>query len=81
MDGALAFAPVVLRDGCDIGVGAIILPGVTIGENAQVGAGAVVTRDVAPGVVVAGNPAREIRVAHRLRALHERELFARASGA
>lgn len=44
-----------------IGGGAIILPGVTIGDDAIVGAGAVVTRDVAAGVTVAGNPARPIR--------------------
>ena len=53
----LEFAPVVLEDGCDIGVGAIVLPGVRIGACAQVGAGAVVTRDVAPGTVVTGSPA------------------------
>jgi maltose O-acetyltransferase len=41
-----------------IGGGAIILPGVTIGDEALVGAGSVVTRDVAPGVTVVGNPAR-----------------------
>lgn len=57
----LQFAPVRLEDGCDIGVGAIILPGVTIGRLAQVGAGAVVTRDVPPRTIVAGNPARELR--------------------
>ena len=44
-----------------IGAGAIILPGVTIGENAIVGAGSVVTKDVAPNTVVAGNPARFIK--------------------
>jgi len=43
-----------------IGAGAIILPGVTVGHGSVVGAGAVVTRDVPPGVVVAGNPARVI---------------------
>lgn len=43
-----------------IGAGAVLLPGVTIGEESLVGAGAVVTRDVPPGVVVAGNPARVI---------------------
>ena len=44
-----------------IGVGAIILPGVTIGENAVVAAGAVVTKDVAPNAVVGGNPAKFIK--------------------
>lgn len=47
---------------CFIGAYAIILPGVTIGENAAVGAGAVVTKDVPPGVVVAGNPAKPIGI-------------------
>ena len=61
MKGALHFAPVTLDDGCDIGVGAVILPGVTIGRGAQVGAGAVVTSDVAAYAVVAGNPARVLR--------------------
>ena len=58
LDRPLVFAPVVLEDGCDIGVGAVILPGVTVGRCAQVGAGAVVTGDVAPGTVVIGVPAR-----------------------
>lgn len=44
-----------------IGSGAVILCGVTIGEGALVGAGAVVTRDVGAGAVVAGNPARVLR--------------------
>ncbi|MGQ4273105.1 sugar O-acetyltransferase [Terrihabitans sp. B22-R8] len=44
-----------------IGGGAIILPGVTIGDDALIGAGAVVTRDVPAGVSVVGNPARQIR--------------------
>jgi acetyltransferase-like isoleucine patch superfamily enzyme len=61
MAGEIDARPVVLEDGCDIGVGAIILPGVTIGRGAQVGAGAVVTRDVPPFAVVAGNPARVLR--------------------
>ena len=43
-----------------IGGGAIILPGVAIGEDAIVGAGSIVTRDVPPGATVAGNPARRI---------------------
>lgn len=44
-----------------IGAGATILPGVTIGENSVVGAGSVVTHDVEPNTVVAGNPARIIK--------------------
>ncbi len=58
----LTFAPVVIEDDADIGVGAIVLPGITIGRGAQIGAGAVVTRDVAAYSVVAGNPARVLRV-------------------
>jgi acetyltransferase-like isoleucine patch superfamily enzyme len=62
MDGPLHFAAVTLLDGCDLGIGSLILPGVTVGEGAQVGAGAVVTRDVPPYAVVAGNPARVLRL-------------------
>jgi len=47
--------------GASIGSGAVILGGVTIGEGALIGAGAVVTRDVEPGTVVAGIPARLLR--------------------
>jgi maltose O-acetyltransferase len=43
-----------------IGGGALVLPGVTIGDDAIVGSGAVVTRDVAPGATVVGNPARVV---------------------
>ncbi len=57
----LRFAPVFVDDDADLGVGAVVLPGVTIGRGAQVGAGAVVTRDVPPYAVVAGNPARVLR--------------------
>jgi acetyltransferase-like isoleucine patch superfamily enzyme len=48
--------------GADIGVGAIVLPGCTIGEGAIIGAGAVVTGDVPPRAVVAGVPARLLRM-------------------
>ena len=48
----------VIGAGADIGVNAIVLPGVTIGRGAIVGAGAVVTRDVPPFAIVAGVPAR-----------------------
>ncbi len=47
--------------GASIGSGAVILGGVTVGAGALVGAGAVVTRDVPPGAVVVGNPARALR--------------------
>lgn len=57
------FAVTTIRRGASIGAGAVILPGVTIGERAMVAAGAVVTRDVLPNAVVAGNPARQIRTA------------------
>lgn len=52
---------IVIENNVWVGGGAIILPGVRIGRNAVVGAGAVVTRDVPPHTVVAGNPARVIR--------------------
>ena len=54
-------APITLRRGAWIGDSAIVCKGVTIGENSIVGAGSVVTRDVPPNVIVAGNPARIIR--------------------
>lgn len=57
----LAFDPVVLNDDCNIGVNAVVLPGVTIGRGAQVGAGAVVAEDVPDFAVVAGVPARILR--------------------
>lgn len=53
--------PITIEDNVWIGGGVIILPGVRIGKNAVVGAGSVVTRDVPPNTVVAGNPARVIR--------------------
>ncbi|MFD1913538.1 sugar O-acetyltransferase [Halodurantibacterium flavum] len=53
--------PVVIGDGVWLGGGAIVCPGVTIGENTVVGAGAVVTRDLPPNVLAAGNPCRVIR--------------------
>ncbi|MGB6181396.1 MAG: sugar O-acetyltransferase [Rhodococcus sp. (in: high G+C Gram-positive bacteria)] len=53
--------PISIGDNVWLGGGVIVCPGVSIGKNSVVGAGAVVTRDVAPGVVVAGNPARVIR--------------------
>ena len=57
----LAIEPVRIGAWADIGVNAVILPGVTIGRGAIVGAGAVVTEDVAPFSIVAGVPARFLR--------------------
>lgn len=57
----ILFKEVTLEDDCDIGVGAIILPGVHIGRGAQVAAGAVVTSNVEDFSIVAGVPARLVR--------------------
>ncbi len=57
----LALAPVVIEEDADVGLGAILLPGVTVGRGAVIGAGAVVTRDVPEYAVVAGSPARILR--------------------
>ncbi len=51
----------LVKKGASIGTGAIILPGLIIGENAMVGAGAVVTKDVRPNTTVVGVPAKEIK--------------------
>jgi UDP-2-acetamido-3-amino-2,3-dideoxy-glucuronate N-acetyltransferase len=56
-----AFAKTIVKKGASIGANSTILPGLTIGENALVGAGAVVTKDVAPNTIVFGNPAKVIR--------------------
>ncbi len=54
----------LLKNGCSIGANATILPGISIGQQAMVGAGAVVTRSVPPRAVVVGNPARIVRYAN-----------------
>ncbi|MCC7493279.1 MAG: acyltransferase [Fimbriimonadaceae bacterium] len=67
-------APVVIADEAFLGAGAIVLPGVTIGCQAVVAAGAVVTRDVPPRTVVAGNPARPLGSLDELLAKHRDRL-------
>ncbi|MCC6790807.1 MAG: N-acetyltransferase [Thermomicrobiales bacterium] len=62
-------SPVVVRYGASLGAGAILLPGVTIGRFALVGAGAVVTRDVSDFTLVVGNPARRVGVVCRCAAV------------
>jgi len=52
--------PILVERGAAIGSGAVILGGITIGQRALIGAGAVVTRDVAPTETVVGNPARAL---------------------
>lgn len=53
--------PTLVKRGASIGSGAVLLCGITVGEDSVIGAGSVVTRDVPPGAIVAGNPARIIR--------------------
>jgi galactoside O-acetyltransferase len=62
-----------IEAGVWVGSGAVILPGVTIGENAVIGAGSVVTRDIPANVVAVGNPCRVIREIGE----HDREYFFR----
>ncbi len=61
LDSAVEFAPVTIGADCDLGVGAVVLPGVTIGRGVQVGAGAVVTTDLPEYSVAVGVPAKVIR--------------------
>lgn len=58
---AEAAAPIVIEDDVFVGMEALVLRGVTVGEGAVVGAGAVVTQDVPPQTVGAGNPATVVR--------------------
>ena len=53
--------PTLVKRGASIGSGAVLLCGITIGENAMIGAGSVVTKDVPAGATVAGNPARIVK--------------------
>lgn len=53
--------PTLVKKGASVGSGCTILSNVTIGENAVLGAGSVITKDVPPGAIVAGNPARMLR--------------------
>ena len=55
------FLPIIIRKGASIGANATLLPGITIGENAMVGAGAVVVKDVPAIALVVGNPAHIVR--------------------
>ena len=59
--GEWEVVPTLVKKGASIGAGAVIVCGVTIGEGAMVGAGSVVTKDVPPGVLVVGNPAKVVK--------------------
>jgi acetyltransferase-like isoleucine patch superfamily enzyme len=59
-DADWTVVPTTVRRGASIGSGAVIRCGVTVGEHALIGAGAVVTHDVPPNAIVAGVPARAI---------------------
>ena len=64
-EGWEAAKPITIGDNVWLGGGVIVCPGVTIGADTVVGAGAVVTRDLAPGVLAVGNPARVVRELRR----------------
>jgi acetyltransferase-like isoleucine patch superfamily enzyme len=66
--------PTVVKEGASIGSGATILCDVTIGENAVVGAGSVVTKDIPPNTIVAGNPARIFRTIEDLYHTEDEEI-------
>lgn len=59
--GAWKCIPTIVKKGASIGVGSTILCGITIGENAMIGAGSVVTKDVPAGELWLGNPAKFVR--------------------
>ena len=59
-DSLTGFDTIDIRDNCQVGVGVLLLPGITIGPNSMVGAGSVVTKDVPPNCVAAGNPAKVV---------------------
>jgi acetyltransferase-like isoleucine patch superfamily enzyme len=56
-----SFPQTIIKRGASIGAGAVILPGLIIGEHAMIGAGSVVTKDVPANAVVVGNPARIVK--------------------
>ena len=63
--------PVHIGRNCWIGAGAVIMPGVTIGDNSVIGADSVVTKDIPPNVVAYGNPCRVAREINE----HDREFY------
>ena len=55
------YKPVILKKGCQLGMGTIVMPGVTIGEGAIIGARSVVTKDVPAWTIAAGSPCKVIK--------------------
>ena len=69
-------APVVIKDNAWIAIGAILLPGVTIGEGSIVAAGSIVTKDIPPLVLAAGIPAKPLRdLAQKLKDQYSQKEF------
>lgn len=60
-DFPYVFGEVVLKKGCQLGIGSIIMPGVTIGEGAVIGSGAVVTKDIPDWCIAVGVPAKVVK--------------------
>ena len=56
------YGDIYLKKGCCVGMGTIVMPGVTIGEGSVIAAGSVVTRDIPPYCIAAGNPAKIVKV-------------------
>jgi len=63
----------IIRKGASIGANATILPGIIVGQNAMVGAGAVVTKDIPPNAIVVGNPARIVNYVDTIREENEKQ--------
>jgi acetyltransferase-like isoleucine patch superfamily enzyme len=62
LDQPLEFSGIKIKQGADLGTRSIILPGITIGQGAVIGAGSVVTQNVPDFAIVAGNPAKVLRI-------------------
>ncbi|MER2041340.1 acyltransferase [Desemzia incerta] len=56
----IKYGRIIIKDNCFVGLGSVIMPGVTIGPNSVVAAGSIVTKDIPPGTVYGGNPAKFI---------------------
>lgn len=73
--GYTKIGKIIIKDNVFVGANVTILPNVTIGENSIIGAGSVVTKDVPPNVVVAGNPARVICSVESYKSKYENAKF------